>query len=117
MSKDHRLSSPQVKKFNIQCSIENGEKWYLNSKTADVHFSFDSSDNDKASGTRIPAHKILLADKSDVFEAMFYGELKETGDIRVTDVSDAAFVEFLQFFYNNQVEVSVSMVLTYIIFK
>lgn len=35
---------------------------------------------------------------------MFYGESKLDGDFRVTDVSDAAFKEFLQFFYLGEVE-------------
>lgn len=76
------------------------KRWYLDSSTADVHFSFDSSI------TRVPAHKVLLAIESDVFKAMFYGGLKETGDIRVTDASDAAFKMFLQFFYLNEVALS-----------
>lgn len=84
------------------------ESLYLATKFVDVHFLFDSDD-----GTiiRVPAHKLLLANVSDVFEAMFYGELKETGDIRVTDASDTVFKEFLQFFYLSNVELTAEHVL------
>lgn len=80
-------------------------KLYSDSKTADVHFTFDSSTN-YGTEIRIGAHKNLLAATSDVFGAMLYGELKETGDIRVIDVSDAAFKEFLQYFYQRTVKLT-----------
>lgn len=83
------------------------EKWYLDSETADVHFVFGSSDSDASSSKRVPAHKILLANHSEEFKAMLYGAMKKSGDIRMADVSKAAFEEFLQFFYLTEVELSV----------
>lgn len=71
-------------------------------KLADVYFSFVLED-----GTvrRVAAHKIILSAASDVFERMFYRESEEQsdvsmeqGDVRITDVSEAAFIEFVQFF-------------------
>lgn len=56
---------------------------------------------------RISAHKLVLAATSPVFKAMFYGELKEDGDIRITDVSAEGFKDFLQLFYKEQVELDV----------
>lgn len=44
--------------------------------------------------------------ESDAFRAMFYGDLKETGDIKIVDVSVDAFKEFLQFFYLDQIKLS-----------
>lgn len=85
-------------------SLESVGKLYRDSKTADVHFTFESSNN--GADTRIDAHKNLLAATSDVFGAMFYGEMKETGDIRVVDVSEAAFKEFLQYFYQRKVKLT-----------
>lgn len=38
---------------------------------------------------------------------MFYGQLKENGDIQMTDVSEAAFQVFLQFFHLNKVEIGI----------
>lgn len=52
---------------------------------------------------RIPAHKIILAAGSPVFNKMFFGELKEDKTVEIVDVSMNAFTEFLQFFYLNQV--------------
>lgn len=55
---------------------------------------------------RIPAHKMILASMSPVFHQMFYGELAESGDIRVADASAEAFTEFLQLFYKSEVKVT-----------
>lgn len=73
------------------------EKLHLNARWSDVNFIFKSGDRVVH---RIPAHKMVLANSSDVFGAMFFGELKETGDIQVTDASIDAFQAFLQFFYS-----------------
>lgn len=92
--------------------LKNTEKLYSEKKFADVWFSFESTDDDDNDGSNlpsihlIPAHKILLAAASDVFEAMFFGQLKENGRIRMTDVSKSAFLEFLQFFYLNKVHLT-----------
>lgn len=51
---------------------------------------------------KMSVNEIVCAASSDVFKAMFYGELKENADIRVTDVSHAAFKQFLQFFVSSQ---------------
>lgn len=100
----------QTKKYAIDPIKSRCEKWYLDSESADVHFTFESTGSTTSSSMRLPAHKILLATDSDVFKAMFYGELKESGDIHLTDVSEAAFKQFLQFFYLNEVELSIDSV-------
>lgn len=76
---------------------------YLNKKTCDVNFSFTSID-----GTvkRVRAHKGVLAASSDVFESMLYGKLKKAGDIHLTDSTEAAFMEFLQFFYLDKIDLT-----------
>lgn len=74
------------------------EDFYLDAATADVFFVFGNNNE------RIPAHKVLLAAKSDVFKAMFFGELKEKGDIKIVDASAAAFKEFLRFFYCTEID-------------
>lgn len=81
--------------------LDCGKTLYLNNEIADVHFSFGSN-NDTT--TLVPAHKILLAAKSDVFKAMFYGEMKEPGNVHMPDASEAAFTEFLQYFYLNDIK-------------
>lgn len=79
---------------------------YLDTETADVHFLL----GDEQQPERIPAHKSILSVGSDVFKAMFYGELKEEGDVRIVDASAAAFKEFLQYFYLDSVETTKSNV-------
>lgn len=93
------------KKYKNRDLMQGVKQLYLDSKTADVHFQFSSDDGTNAF-TRIPAHKNLLAVMSNVFIAMFYGDLKENGDIQVTDSSATAFQEFLQFFYSDEVELT-----------
>lgn len=77
-----------------------GQKLYLKSRKADVHFIFESNGNSE----RVPAHKILLSSASEVFDAMFYGSLKEQGDIKIVDASAEAFKQFLRLFYFNHIE-------------
>lgn len=90
--------------------LKNTQNLYMNEKFADTWFSFDAngkSDNGTdALAHCVPAHKALLAAASDVFEAMFYGQLKENGIINVTDASKSAFSQFLQFFYLSEVKVT-----------
>lgn len=73
-----------------------GEKLYLNDDFADFHFIFNSKNGQLE---RIPAHKVLLAISSEVFQAMFNGSWKDKNEIEINDVSSDAFKEFLQFFY------------------
>ncbi|XP_037049492.1 BTB/POZ domain-containing protein 3-like [Bradysia coprophila] len=81
-----------------------GRNLYLNAEKADVHFIFESEDE------RVPAQKNILSSGSDVFDTMFYGPLKEEGDIKIVDATAEAFKEFLRFFYFNKVDVSMEHV-------
>lgn len=83
-----------------------GEKLYLKSKKADVHFIFESNGNCE----RVPAHKNLLSEGSEVFDAMFFGSLKEHGDIKIVDASAEAFKQFLRLFYFNHIELTMETV-------
>lgn len=74
--------------------LEENEDLYLNAGSGDVNFVFKNDDN-----LKIPAHKSILSAVSPVFNAMFFGGLKEEGDIDIVDATPAAFKEFLQFFY------------------
>lgn len=82
---------------NLQRNIT---KLYLNSKTADVNFVFDANTHQSE---KVPAHKTILSLDNPKFEAMFYGPNKERSDIQIKEISAAAFKEFLQFFYLDQV--------------
>lgn len=67
------------------------------SKPKDIRFTFEKESK------IVSAHKDLLAVSSPVFNAMFNGELQEKGDVKIADAPAAAFREFLQFFYVDQV--------------
>lgn len=92
-----------IKMCKNQLMPDSGKDFFLDASTADVYFSFDLPD-DRC--VRVPAHKILLAVASDVFKRMFYGQLKEKGDVKIVDVSDAAYKEFLQYFYLSEVKLT-----------
>lgn len=67
-----------------------------------MYFVFNSESDDCK---MVPAHKSHLS-ASSVFDAMFYGPAKETGNINIVDSSPEAFIEFLQFFYLNTVKLT-----------
>lgn len=58
----------------------------------EVQFIFDLQNEVK----KIRANK---ASRSPVFQTMFFGELKEKGDIEIVDASPEAFQEFIAFFH------------------
>lgn len=81
------------------------DKFYLNEQTADVHFIFEAGS--------VPANKVPLAAKSDVFMAMFFGLLAEKNDVinmAGESVPVAAFEEFLRYFYFEDVPLSINNV-------
>lgn len=71
-------------------------------KMSDVEFYFEHESGD----VRIPAIKSILSTSSPVFNAMFNGDLKEKGDVKITDASSDTFDEFLQFFYGQKMELT-----------
>lgn len=80
------------------------EKLYLNHEISDVNFIFDDGER------KVPSHKVLLAAGSPVFQQMFFGSMKEKGDVSITDVSIDAFKEFLQFFYLQEVTLAMEKI-------
>lgn len=78
------------------------EKLYLNDELADVNFVFRTDGEIE----NVPANKAILAAISSVFNRMFFGVLKEAGDVEIVDASADAFKEFLQFFYLNKVNLT-----------
>lgn len=89
--------------------FDNKREWkihemYLNAERADVNFVFDA---DTDHPVKMPAHKIILSLDSPVFDAMFFGSFAEQGDVPIVGVPVAAFTEFLQFFYLEEVRLSI----------
>lgn len=85
---------PKLNVAQIFSSI--GKKLYLKDEKADVHFIFHSDDDQPI---RIPAHKLILTEASDVFLAMFNGSWKESSEVKIVDATADAFEAFLQFLY------------------
>lgn len=83
---------------------EGFEKLYLDSRTADVFFVFNNSQDEEC--RKVPAHKNILSAISPVFYAMFYGPAKESGDVTITDSIPEVFEEFLQLFYRSKVNLT-----------
>lgn len=77
------------------------KKLYLDKETADICFIFEHQNNDEID--IVPAHKLILTKGSKVFHTMFNGSLPEEDVVRIGDATVAAFKQFLQFFYMDQV--------------
>ncbi|XP_055303439.1 BTB/POZ domain-containing protein 3-like isoform X2 [Sitodiplosis mosellana] len=77
---------------------------YLDDITADINFvcGFDDCESPES----VPAHKSILSTCSTVLKTMFFGSLPETGDVRLRDVTADGFKKFLQFFYLDEMDVS-----------
>eukprot|EP00698_Gefionella_okellyi_P004455 TRINITY_DN140_c0_g1_i9.p1 TRINITY_DN140_c0_g1~~TRINITY_DN140_c0_g1_i9.p1 ORF type:complete len:450 (-),score=85.04 TRINITY_DN140_c0_g1_i9:984-2333(-) len=70
-------------------------------KTHDVKFLFGKS--------QLGAHRIILAERSPIFNAMFYGSMKEKNSfagIRIQDCTIEAFTAMLRWIYTNDITVT-----------
>lgn len=98
------MSKNKFANTNLSTAIK---KQYLDASTADMHFTFDSS----ASKIKpIPAHKSFLVASSDVFRDMFSKSSKKNDSVEIDDATAVAFKEFLQFFYCDEVKLSLKNV-------
>lgn len=66
--------------------LENSQKF------TDCKFIFD--------GESIAAHKVILSSVSPVFEAMFYGGLKEKEEIAIVDIDVDVFRQLIRQVFN-----------------
>ncbi|KAG4072269.1 hypothetical protein HA402_004201 [Bradysia odoriphaga] len=85
--------------FNVQ-------NHFLNADTADVFFVCEKNGIIE----RVPAHKIILAGSSNVFDTMFYGTLCEGNEVSIVDATPNGFRQFLRFFYVNDFEFSLEYI-------
>lgn len=95
-------NEPPEKRQNLYL-LKTIESLYLNTKGADVYFTFDSSDEE------VPAHRIVLA-VSPVFDTAFFGSIPEKKKVKITDASVDAFKIFLQFFYLKEMKLSMELI-------
>lgn len=97
MNAQKRKKAEQIYTSNDQV-VKTFNKLYLDEKSADIYFTIVL--NNKC--IKIPAHKAILAAASPAFDEMFYGDMIEEGDIRISDVAEVEFKEFLQYFYRRE---------------
>ncbi|CAN7940791.1 unnamed protein product [Ixodes pacificus] len=50
----------------------------------------------------VKAHKMILAIRNEVFEAMFYGNLPEKDQVRITDLHPDEFFAFIKYLYTRK---------------
>ena len=80
---------------------------FNNDLYSDVKFVVCKTDAESESKQMIPAHKLVLAISSPVFEAMFYGELAETRDsIELPDCEYESLLELFRYMYSDEVNLS-----------
>ena len=99
----------------VNSTIEERIRFLFNNDLlSDVKFVVRGTNRESESKRRkqvIPAHKFVLAISSPVFEAMFYGELAETGDtIELPDCEHDSLLELFRFIYSDFVELNESNV-------
>lgn len=86
-------------KFQSSVQSRSVKTLYLDEGTADVHFLIKSD--------HIPAHKCLLIAASKIFRQIF-NESKDTNSVPIVDTSPMAFREFLQYFYYEEIELTMN---------
>ena len=86
---------------------------FNNSLLSDIKFVVtNTQDESNSRQVRIPAHKLVLAISSPVFEAMFYGQMAEKGEeVELPDTDSHALLEFLRFVYCDEVNLTIANVL------
>ena len=84
---------------------------FNNDRFSDVKFFVHRSVRENVRQV-IPAHKFVLSISSPVFEAMFYGELAETGDaIELPDCEYDSLLEFFRYMYSDEANLNGSNVM------
>ena len=100
----------------VNSTIEERIRFMFNNDLlSDVKFVVRGTNRESESKRRkqvIPAHKFVLAISSPVFEAMFYGELAETGDtIELPDCEHDSLLELFRYMYSDFVQLNESNVM------
>lgn len=87
------IERPKSRSISELCNLIGG---IHRVETADVNFVFDDDGNEEL----VPVHRCILALHSPVFRRMLYeSDLKEKCDIKLTDTTIDAFVDFMQSLY------------------
>ncbi|XP_078361921.1 BTB/POZ domain-containing protein 6-like [Oculina patagonica] len=104
VEKNWQTTRPTIKERN--------KFMFNNDLFSDVKFVVRKTDGESESKQVIPAHKFVLSIGSPVFEAMFYGELAETGDsIELPDCEYESLLELFRYMYSDEAILSGSNVM------
>ncbi|XP_063709722.1 uncharacterized protein LOC134838177 isoform X2 [Culicoides brevitarsis] len=99
-----RIITSVIQKIDDK-SNENKSSKQNNEQMSKLHGHLKSQDVSFKFGEQIvKAHKAILAMNSEVFDAMFYGELKETGIIEITDIKIEIFELMLKLLYLQSID-------------
>ena len=97
-----RLASTDPRPAGVAINCPNG----LSTQLGELFDQMPSSDvNFIIGGREFPAHKLILATRSEVFDAMFKHHMKEnsTNQIKIEDIQPEVFQELLRFIYTGRV--------------
>ena len=96
-----------------RCSIRERCKLMFNNELlSDVKFVVRDAEGGSERMKTIPAHKFVLAISSQVFFAMFYGELAEKKDsINISDCEYRSLLEVFRFIYSDEVKLNADNVM------
>lgn len=96
-----------------RCSIRERCKLMFNNELlSDVKFVVRDAEGGSERMKTIPAHKFVLAISSQVFFAMFYGELAEKKDsINISDCEYRSLLEVFRFIYSDEVNLNADNVM------
>lgn len=87
-----------------QTLFENIGALLFSEKLSDVHFLVGSTEKE-----RIPSHRLILSARSEVFEKMLFGRMKESkanSDIEVPDMHPSSFMAMLRFLYTAKTDLT-----------
>ncbi len=103
MKKDSTSSSADPSVFTVDCSrglSTHLDGLFNNMQFSDVNFNIGGRD--------FPAHKSILATRSEVFAAMFQHPMKEqsTNQIKIEDIEPEVFKELLRFIYTGRLSIT-----------
>ncbi|KAL9980192.1 hypothetical protein ACROYT_G008746 [Oculina patagonica] len=104
VEKSWQITRPTIK--------ERSKFMFNNDLFSDVKFIIRKTDGESESKQVIPAHKFVLSISSPVFEAMFYGDLAETGDsIELPDCEYESLLELFRYMYSDEANLNGSNVM------
>lgn len=66
-----------------------------NQKNTDCSFAFLDEDGNQRQDEQFSAHTCILSTGSDVFEKMFFGELKEKSPVVIRDIKPQIFKKLI----------------------